>query len=67
MKIVNTKVTQEIWVTNKQDKDVKVKLRKFPMSLALYAPNDNDGNVKLAWQRFNYCITELTVQIESLY
>ena len=60
MKIVNTKITQEKWVTNEQNKDevYKVKLRRFPMSLSIFAPNDSDGIVKAAWQRFDYCITD---------
>ena len=58
MKTVNTKITKEIWVDNKQDQDVKIKLRRFPLSLSLFAPNDPDGIVKLAWQRFDYCIVE---------
>ena len=57
MKIVDTRVTSEVWITNDQDTEVQVKLRRFPLSLALYAPNDADGIVKLAWQRFNYCVT----------
>lgn len=58
MKVVNTGVTEEIWVDNPDDKEVKVKIRRFPLSLSLFAPNEPDGVVKLAWQRFDYCIVD---------
>jgi hypothetical protein len=58
MKTVNTQVTKEVWVINDQDKDIKVKIRRFPLSLSLFAPTDPDATVKLAWQRFDYCVID---------
>jgi hypothetical protein len=57
MKVVNTKVVKEVWVTNDQD-EYKVKLVRFPLSRSLFAPNDPDAFVKLAWQRFDYCLLD---------
>jgi hypothetical protein len=58
MKIVNTKMAEEKWFTNEQDADVKVLLRRFPVSNSLFAPDDDDRVMKLAWQRFEYCIVD---------
>ena len=65
MKTVNTKITKEVWVTNDEDNDVQFKLRRFPLSLSLFAPNDSEGIVKLAWQRFDYCITSWKGMIDE--
>jgi len=58
MKIVNTDLAKEVWFVNDQDKDVQVLMRRFPVSMSIFAPNDQDGIVKLAWQRFNYCLVD---------
>jgi hypothetical protein len=58
MKVVSKKLTEEMWHTHPEDVDVKVKIRRFPLTSALFAPNDPDALAKLAWQRFNYSITK---------
>lgn len=59
MKVVDVKsLRSETWHENPNDPEIKVKIRRFPLSASLFAPNDPDGFIKLAWQRFNYCIID---------
>lgn len=58
MKKINTKLAEERWVEYEKDKDIKVKVRLFPMSQSLFAPIDEEGMGKAAWIRFNYCLID---------
>ena len=56
MRTVNINVAEKISVTNESD-GYKVEIRRFPLSGGMFAPNDNSGLAKMAWQRFNYSVT----------
>jgi hypothetical protein len=57
MKKVNTKLALEKWVTYDKDKDIKIKIRPYPKTQAMYGVGDKDL-AQLAWDRFNYCLVD---------
>jgi hypothetical protein len=58
-KINRTILAEERWVTNPDDKEIRVKLRRFPVSQGMYIPGVSSESMwSFAFKKFDYCILE---------
>lgn len=59
MRKINFAKNKEVWVEYPEDKDIKFKIRAFPLSQGMYVPGNSDESLFEYYnKKVQYCVTE---------